>query len=144
MGVNEGYQRKKEEADAWVASLIPGDKVLYIGFAGKYEDILEVQKVTPSGIVRTNKGSFKRPEWSASAIGYGRDTGYIVPATDDGIQQATEYINAKIAERMKNETIRSAKTLCYSVYAGAINISYDDAAKIIALLDSLGANQKRT
>ena len=94
--------------------------------------------------MRTNKGSFKRPEWSASVIGYGRDTGYIVPATDDGIQQATEYINAKIAERMKNETIRSAKTLCYSVYAGAINISYDDAAKIIALLDSLGANQKRT
>ena len=65
----------KEESLAWVKSLKPGDIVIYSGFgvAGRIQTA-KVEKVTPSGIVRTNRGSFKESPWSWSGRvgGYGK------------------------------------------------------------------------
>ena len=71
----------KEESLAWVKSLKPGDIVIYSGFgvAGRIQTA-KVEKVTPSGIVRTNRGSFKESPWSWSGRvgGYGKTPYYIL------------------------------------------------------------------
>lgn len=72
----------QEEANAWVASLKPGDIVVY----QYYRDnrILHIKKVTPTGIIRTQEGMSFKLSFNGMVPSYDRTFGgSIVPATPE-------------------------------------------------------------
>lgn len=85
----------REEAKEWVASLKPGDAVLY-RFYGD-EKIIRVKKVTPSGIVRTNIGMSFKLSYGCTVIGYGGKLGGIYPLSDDAVKRIEDRETIKKA-----------------------------------------------
>lgn len=71
----------REETLAWAKSLKPGDVVIWSNY--RQYRALNVQKVTPTGIVKTNGDmSFAQTSWSDRFLGRGRTGGEIIPATE--------------------------------------------------------------
>lgn len=103
----------RDEANAWVASLKPGDVVIQKRWIHDLY-ILHVKKITPTWIVRTDEGeSFKVSEWSELVRGYGKSDGEIVPATDELVASAQEQQKARDMARMEHKTVMNAfYTMC--------------------------------
>ena len=97
----------------------PGDIVIYSGFgvAGRIQTA-KVEKVTPSGIVRTNRGSFKESPWSWSGRvgGYGKTPGEISPPTAELLIEAELQEAEDAAEKKRRDTIYKARNLISELY----------------------------
>ena len=128
----------KEESLTWVKSLKPGDIVIYSGFgaAGRIQTA-KVEKVTPSGIVRTNRGSFKESPWSWSGRvgGYGKTPGEISPPTAELLIEAELQEAEDAAEKKRRDTIYKARNLISELYYNRFRIDYDTAVEIIKVLE---------
>lgn len=120
----------KEENTAWVKALSPGDTVIYRGWG---DDIspATVLKITPSGIVRTDKGSFNQSSWAGDITGYGKTSGRIVPATDELMEEARKRKEKRKEEQRKKNTIQKAQSLVYRLYEKRFDFDYPTAERII-------------
>lgn len=76
----------REEWKAWAMSLKTGDRVIV-----KYWNSLQiatVEKVTPTGRIKTDLGVFYQDNCTDSYTGYGKTYGDLAPATPDLIAEA--------------------------------------------------------
>lgn len=126
---------KRGEMLEWAKSLKPGDKVIHDEY-GRYS-ILEVERVTPSGIVKTIGGkSFAQNSFSDRLLGRGQFvSGYILPFTDELLQAAKEQEAKREEEKRKRSVIHRANDIIYEEYRAAGRMTYERALKIIAVLD---------
>lgn len=98
----------REENEAWVTSLKPGDVVIHKRW-NKYLRLLHVKKVTPTGIIRTEEGnSFKISNWSGMVRGYGSTDGELAPAADELISLAEKQQKEREGEKERRCTVNSA------------------------------------
>ena len=126
----------KEENEAWVKSLSPGDTVIYKDW-GDYIFPATVLKITPSGIVRTDKGSFNQSSWTGDITGYGKTHGRIIPATDDLLEKAKIQEDERKEENRKKNTIQKARSLVCSLYERRFYFDYSTAERIIEAIGTV-------
>lgn len=131
----------REEAQAWVASLKPGDVVIHKQW-NNYLSKLTVTKVTPSGIIRTDKDvSFKLSSWSNLVRERGSGISEIVPATDDLLQEVERQDEQRWEEMDRKRTIRWA--VSEMSCANTENVPYEFAVDFLALLKQHGIRFER-
>lgn len=132
----------KEENTAWVKALSPGDTVIYKSWG---DDIspATVLKVTPSGIVRTDKGSFNQSSWTGDITGYGKTIGRIVPATDELMEEARKQEEKRKEEQRKKNTIREAQSLVFRLYEKRFDFDYPTAERIIEALGKVFDEERK-
>lgn len=123
----------KEENAAWVESLKPGDVVIYKDWGDNISPTT-VLKVTPTGIVRTDKGSFNQSSWTGDITGYGKTSGRIVPATVELLEEAKRQEEKRKEDQRKKNTIRKAQSLVCRLYEKRIDFDYPTAERIIEAL----------
>lgn len=122
----------REEWKAWAMSLKPGDRVIAKGWYSL--EIATVQKVTPSGRVNTDKGVFAQKGWLDHYTGYGDTSGDLVPATPELIAEAEKQEREEQERRRRESVIRNAKDLAYKLKYSEIDIPYQMAEELIALV----------
>lgn len=122
----------REEWKAWGMSLKPGDKVIVKYWNGL--KIATVKKVTPSGRLNTDLGIFAQREWLDYYTGYGKTRGDLVPATPELIAEAEKQKWKEIERRHRESVIRKAKGLADKLRYGEIDMPYDMAKELIALV----------
>ena len=129
--------KTKQEAEAWVASLKPGDKVIrFDNWPHKPVAVMTVKKVTATGIVRTEAGySYRQSRYGSSADvrGYGDPCGYIMPYNEDLAKQAEEYQQKIKAQNEATAILNRAKSLCWDVAYGRRELSLSAAKTILEL-----------
>lgn len=114
----------REESEAWVASLKPGDVVIHKRW---YNHLctLRVKKVTASGIIRTEEGySFKISNWSDMVRGYGSTDGDLVPATEELISLAEKQQKERERENERRSTIYSAVSIAQTFNSEKITFEF--------------------
>lgn len=129
----------KEESLAWVKSLKPGDVVIYKGLCSNLRPAT-VEKITPSGIVRTNRGSFKESTWSRSGrvVSYGKTaSGEIIPQTEELLAEAERQEAEEAAMQKRRDTIRKAQNMIFGLYNNRFNLDYSKAVKVIRALEEM-------
>lgn len=124
--MNGGPILNREEWKAWAMSLKPGDKVIVKGWNSK---------VTPTGRVKTDKGEFYQKDWFDYYTGYGKTYGDLVPATPELIAAAEAQERTEQEWRRKESVIREAKSLAYQLRYGEIDMPYEMAEELIALVE---------
>jgi hypothetical protein len=118
----------RNEWKSWAESLKPGDKVIVTGL--KYTRVAAVEKITPAGWVRTDKGVFNQRDCDGE---YHERGGYrlIEPCTEELLKEAEEQEREERARKSREITILNAKRtlnrLSYSC------ISYDFAVRFLSL-----------
>lgn len=124
---------KKEELRAWAESLKPGDKVVKTLFWNDTPvDVLTVERLTKTGRVVTNQGTYHMTgEWASCYKGYGSAEGSIIPATPENISVAEEYKMMEQERIHKQNVIQKAENIVYNLFYNGM--SYEIALKIIAL-----------
>lgn len=97
----------REENLAWAKSLKPGDVVIHVDWHDVYA--LTVEKVTPTGIVKTkgNK-SFAQTSWDDRLRGRGRVCGEIVPPTQELLIEAKRQLIERQDREKRIATINRA------------------------------------
>lgn len=125
----------RAEMQEWALSLKPGDTVIWQGggFHGEVS-VLTVQKVTPSGIVRTDKGDFKQNSYLDDIAGRGSIWGAIVPATPELLARAKAGDEKRAEEKRVRAVIAQARDKIYDLSYGRIELTYDLAVKLLELL----------
>ena len=112
----------KQEIAAWAAALKPGDQVIEVGtfYTGSPGEnavgVLTVEKVTPSGIIRTSGGDYKIGKYDHYPRGYGQTTGQIIPYTEEKAVQAREYEAKQKEKREQHRTILAAQNACFCLW----------------------------
>lgn len=97
----------REEALAWAKSLKPGDTVIHREC--RRVCALTVEKVTPTGIVKTNDDKcFAQNSWVGCIVGRGRTGGEIVPATPELLEEAEKQQKERDEEEKRVRTINRA------------------------------------
>ena len=127
-----------EEAVAWVKSLKPGDKVIGYNWPNSPCRIITVTKVTPSGIVRTDFGSYKVAQYGITCGSFG-EGGYAIKIgayNDEDAAAALRYMEQMKEARRRNDTVRRAKVIGYAWYCGNKPLSYEQAEAILKLAES--------
>lgn len=120
----------REETLSWEKSLKPGDIVIHKDWNECYT--LTVEKVTPTGIIKTNGGmSFAQTSFSDRLLGRGRTGGEIVPATEELLAEAEKQ------RLVREETRRKAETVQKAWYKMRIisGITYDFAVDFLELCE---------
>lgn len=103
----------QEEAQAWVASLEPGDVVVHQFYCD--ESVLHIKKVTPSGIIRTQEGLSFKLFFGGMVWSYGgRYAGNIVPATTELLERIKEKRIVRKAHRVARGLDMSAMTFDFA------------------------------
>lgn len=107
----------------WLETLKPGDKVVHIvrRLPWKEFKILTVERVTPSGIVKTDGGQRFKAK-GPSVMGHGKTEGEIILLTPE--------LAAEIEAR---EVIAKARNICYSLYRGETPLPLELAREIVKL-----------
>lgn len=126
-----------EEAIAWAKSLKPGDKVIGYNWPNYPCRIITITKVTPSGIVRTDFGSYKVGTYGTICGSFG-DGGYamkIGPYNDADAESALRFMAEVKEARRQSEVIRRAKVIGYAWYSGNKPLSYEQAEAILKLAE---------
>lgn len=114
----------REENEAWVSPLRPGDVVIYKRW---YDHLstLRVKKVTDSGVIRTEQGySFKISNWSGMVSGYGSTDGDLVPATEELISLSEKQQKEREEENERMRTIYSALSISRSLNTEKVNFEF--------------------
>lgn len=120
----------REETLAWAKSLKPGDVVIHKGWNECY--VLTVEKVTPTGIIKTNGGmSFAQTSFSDRLLGRGRTGGEIVSAAEELLAEAEKQRLVREENRHKAETVQKA-WYKMRIISG---ITYDFAADFLELCE---------
>lgn len=122
----------RDEWKAWAMSLKPGDKVIVKSWHSL--KIATVKKVTPTGRVKTDKGDFYQKDSLDYYTGYGKTYGNLVPATPELIAEAEAKEREEQERRRKESVIREAKSLAYQLRYGEIDMPYELAEEMIALV----------
>lgn len=123
----------REETLAWAKSLKPGDTVIHSACRSFFA--LTVEKVTPTGIVKTNEGkSFAQNTWFDGIVGRGRTGGEIVPATEELLAEAEKQRLAREENRRKAETAQKA----WYKMRRISHISYEFATDFLDLCEKHG------
>lgn len=123
----------REETLAWAKSLKPGDVVIHKGWNECYT--LTVEKVTPTGIIKTNGGmSFAQTSFSDRLLGRGRTGGEIVPATEELLAEAEKQRLVREENRRKAETLQKA----WYKMRYISSITYEFAADFLELCEKHG------
>ena len=131
----------REEAQAWVASLKPGDVVIRKQWNNHLSG-LTVTKVTPSSIIRTNEDvSFKLSNWSNLVRECGIGISEIVPATDELLQEVERQEQQRWEEMDRKRTIRWA--VSEMSCANTENVPYEFAVDFLDLLKEHGIRFER-
>lgn len=127
---------KREEMKEWADGLKTGDKVVRTGWWDERPvEVLTVERLTKTGRVVTNKGTYAMiSNWSSRYKGYGDAEGTIIPATTENIKLAEEYQREEEERKRTEATIRKAKGLAYKLYYGDIEMTYELARKIIQVV----------
>ena len=130
---------EREETEKWVQSLKPGDIVVNLcGWGNQDVTVATVKKVTPSGIVRTDKGSFKQSNWGSGAvISYGGLSGKIAPATEDLLAEARKQDAERAEAHRKQRTIHKAQRLVRELYEKSSEMTFEDAVKVIHFIEEV-------
>ena len=128
---------KRSEVETWISELKPGDSVVLNGSSGP-SDILRVEKVTPTGIVRTNRGSYKLSKWSERVVIYGEGWGHISPVTEELRQEVTKKIEKEQENRRRTEVIRTVRSQLRSLLSGNTVLTYELAARLQEVLNNEG------
>lgn len=131
--------KTKAEAEAWIASLKPGDKVIQAETGcgselGSPMAVLTIKKVTATGIVRTEEGlSFQQNRYSSLAYvcGHGGTNGAIVPYDYALAEKAEECQRKKQAAEEERRILRDAKNICWEIAYGKKPLSLSLAKTII-------------
>lgn len=125
----------RAEMHEWALSLKPGDTVIWQGggFHGEVS-ALTIRKVTPSGIVRTDKGDFKQNSYSDAIAGRGDTWGEIVPVTPELLARAKAEDEKRAEGRRVRAVIAQARDKIYDLSYGRIELTYDLAVKLLDLL----------
>lgn len=123
----------REEWKVWAMSLKPGDRVIVKGWHSL--EIATVKKVKPTGRVKTDKGDFAQKEWLDYYTGYGKTYGDLVPATPELIAEAEKQKWEEIEAKHRESVIREAKSLAYKLRYGEIDMPYEMAEELIALVE---------
>ena len=128
----------KKESLEWMKSLKPGDTVIYKDLNRRIISAT-VEKVTPSGIVRTNRGSFKESTWSWSGNigGYGKTVGEIIPLTEELLAEAVRQRAEEAVMQKKRDTIRKAQNIIFELYNNRFKLDYAEAVKVIRALEGI-------
>lgn len=132
--------KTRDDAEAWVKSLQPGDKVIQIETGwGKDNSpiaVLTVKRVTDTGIVRTEEGqSFKQSKYSNSfnVVCYGGVLGgAIVPYDDAKAEKAVAHQQKVRADEERQKTLNKAKNICWDIAYGKKPLSISLAKTIVA------------
>lgn len=122
----------REEWKSWAMSLKPGDKVIVKGWHSF--EIATVRRITPTGRVNTDKGVFTQREWIDYYTGYGETSGELVPATSELIAEAERQEQEERERQRRESVIREAKGLAYKLRYGEIDMPYEMAEELIALV----------
>lgn len=123
----------REEILAWAKSLKPGDVVIWSD-CGQYRK-LTVQKVTTTGIVKTNGYmSFAQTSWRDDLSGRGKTSGKIIPATDELLAEVEKQQKERENLNRIRRTIQAAKTRMRLIY----DISYEFAVDFLELCEKHG------
>lgn len=131
----------REEAQAWVASLKPGDTVIRNEWDNRFFKET-AKKVTPSGIVRTDSGrSFKLSNWSNCVNERGGRNGEIAPATEELLQEAERQEQRRREEMDRVRAIRRAVSEMSCANTG--NVPYEFAADFLDLCKKHGVSFDR-
>lgn len=126
----------REEIEAWVESLKPGDVAIQEDWGGSLYE-LHIKKITPTGIIRTEEGkSFRISNWTGSVCGYGGAYGKMIPATGELITRAQEQQKERDAEKERRDTTRSAFLVGRSIKAE--DISFEFAKEFLELCKKHG------
>ena len=131
--------KTKQDAEAWIKSLKPGDKILQVETGWGSEKgspiaVLTVKKVTGTGIIRTEEGqSFQQNRYMSAAhiAGYGGTNGAVVPYDDTLAEKAEAYQQKKKAEEENVRIVLTAKNICWEIAYGKKPLSLSLAKKII-------------
>lgn len=123
----------REETLAWAKSLKPGDVVIWSDF-GQYRT-LTVQKVTTTGIVKTNGDmSFAQTSRRDDLSGCGKTSGIIIPATAELLTEVEKEQKERENLNRIRRTIRAARTRMRLIY----DISYEFAVDFLELCEKHG------
>ena len=123
---------KNEEMKDWAMSLRPGDKVVRTNYwVDSPEAVLTVVRITPTGRIVTDQGTYMFREWSGRYVGYGAARNHIIPATPETIAVAEEFQRKEQERIHQQNVIAEAKRIVYNLFYDGM--SYDMALKIIAL-----------
>lgn len=127
----------REETRAWALSLKPGDKVVKTKYWDKTPvDVLTVEKITKSGMVATNKGTYHMTsEWESDYKGRGNADGNIIPATPENIQMAEDYHREEEENKKKRSVIGKALEAAYDLRYGKREMTYEIAVELLELLE---------
>lgn len=127
---------EREELRAWAENLKPGDKVVKTRYWDETPvEVLTVERLTKTGRVVTNKGTYHMTgEWASCYKGYGSAEGTIIPATPENITAAEKYAKEEAERKRIARTISEAKTIAYSLRYGGIEMTYSLAQKLIELV----------
>lgn len=123
---------KREEWKSWAMSLKPGDRAIVKGWHSL--EIATVKMVTHSGRVNTDKGIFYQDKWFDHYKGYGKTRGDLVPATPKLIAEAEKQEREEQERRRRESVVREAKSLAYQLRYGEIDMPYELAKEMIALV----------
>lgn len=134
----------REETLSWAKSLKPGDAVIYksgwSGWCGL--SVLEVEKVTPAGWVKTTSGEiFSQKSWADEMRGRGSTSGYIVPITDEFLQEAQRQAAERAEEDRKDRIRAKAINKIWDEYNNRFNMSYDRAVKILEAFEKIDVKE---
>lgn len=124
----------KDEWKEWAMSLRPGDRVIYKNWNG-VAGIAIVSKVTPTGIVRTDRGSFAQRPYFDHYIGVGKTWGNIVPLTPELEAEALDVMRREAEAKERKMTITKSGNIAYEFWISREKISYELAAELIELYD---------
>ena len=122
----------REEWKAWAMSLKPGDRVVVKHWNGL--DIATVVKITPSGRINTDQGVFYQDNCFDHYQGYGKTCGDLVPVTPDLIAEAERQKWEEIEAKHRKSVIQEAWWIVQKLNCGEIDMPYDMAEELIALV----------
>lgn len=136
----------REETLAWAKSLKPGDTVIWnTGWPPGEISILVVEKVTPTGRVKTTNGmTFAQTSWtdSMSAVGT-RAYGYIISVTDDLLlEEQKQDADRKEMNRQK-QVILEARSKIWEECNKRFDLTYKRAAKILEFFNQIDAEEEQ-
>lgn len=121
----------REEWKAWAMSLKPGDKVIVkVGYT---LEIANVESITENGKIKTNLGDFALGLFGMYT-GCGKTYGCLYPANQELIAEAERQEREEQERRRKASVISEAKSLAYMLRYGEIDMPYEMAEELIALV----------